>query len=138
MGQESSEIASDLRRVLARLNRRLRLQGRASGLSPTKHSILGQSHREGAKNPKALALAEGVQPQSITRVLAELEEAGFILRKQDQSDHRQFQLEITSNGRELVVQDARSRASWLACAMDNSLTPLEKDLLRLSIPLLDK
>jgi DNA-binding MarR family transcriptional regulator len=136
--QETFDIASSLRRSLARLNRRLRLQSRASGISATKHSILGQLYRDGPKNPKALALADGVQPQSVTRVLADLEEAGLVLRTQDQSDRRQFQLEITPHGRDLIVQDAQNRALWLAYAIDNQLNLIEKDLLRLSIQLLDK
>lgn len=138
MREEISNTAGNLRTSLARLNRRLRLQSRTTGLSATKHSILGQLYREGPKNPKALALAEGVQPQSVTRALADLEAAGLVLRRQDEADRRQFQLEITASGRELIVQDARSRASWLANAMESELTAIERDLLRLSIPLLDK
>lgn len=131
-------MASTLRQSLARLNRPLRLQSRKTGLSPTKHSILGQLYRDGSKNPKAIALAEGLQPQSITRALEALEEGGLVLRQQDESDRRQFQLEITSKGRDLVVRDATRRALWLATAIDASLTAFEKDLLRLSIQLLDK
>jgi hypothetical protein len=47
-------------------------------------------------------------------------------------------LEITSEGRQLIIQDAKNRASLLASAMDARLSVLEKDLLRLSIQLLDK
>ena len=108
------------------------------GLSATKHSILGQLYRDGPKTPKAIAAAEGVQPQSVTRVLAELEESGWVLRAQDELDRRQSNLEITSEGRQLIIQDAKNRASLLASAMDARLSVLEKDLLRLSIQLLDK
>jgi len=136
--QETLDIAVGLRRSLARLNRRLRLQSRTLGLSGTKHSILGQLYRDGPKNPKALAIAEGVQPQSITRALADLEDAGLILRTQDESDGRQFQLEITSKGRELIIEDGRRKAQWLAEAMDNRLSMIEMDMLRVSIQILDK
>jgi DNA-binding MarR family transcriptional regulator len=138
MSQETLEMAATLRRCLAGLNRRLRLESRVLGLSATKHSILGQLYRYGPKTPKALAAAECVQPQSVTRVLAELEESGWVLRAQDELDRRQFKLEITSEGRQLIIQDAKNRASSLASAMDARLTVLEKDLLRLSIQLLDK
>jgi len=53
-------------------------------------------------------------------------------------DRRQSNLEITSEGRQLIIQDAKNRASLLASAMDARLSVLEKDLLRLSIQLLDK
>ncbi len=88
--------------------------------------------------PSAIALAEGVQPQSITRVLAELEEANLVLRRQSEADRRQFQLEITLAGRELMVKDARRRGAWLSAAMENQLSAIERDLLGLSIPLLEK
>lgn len=136
--RETLETAAALRRSLAGLNRRLRLETRASGLSGTKHSILGQLYRAGSKTPKTLAINEGVQPQSLTRVLAELEDSRLVVRTQDESDRRQFKLEITAEGREHLIQDARNRARRLASAMDGSLTALEIDLLRLSIPLLDK
>ena len=132
------EIAANLRRSLAGLNRRLRLESRVLGLSTAKHSILGQLYRSGPKTPTALALCEGVQPQTLTRVLADLEETGLVLRRQDERDRRQFQLEITGEGRKLLIQDARNRARLLASAIEGSLTNLEKDLLRLSIQLLDK
>jgi DNA-binding MarR family transcriptional regulator len=138
VSQESLEIAANLRRSLADLNRRLRFESRGLGLSTTKHSILGQLYRSGPKTPTALAHSEGVQPQTLTRVLADLEESGLVLRRQDERDRRQFQLEITAEGRELLVQDAGNRARLLASAIDGSLTNLEKDLLRLSIHLLDK
>jgi len=38
----------------------------------------------------------------------------------------------------LVIRDAQNRAAWLASAMESSLTAIERDLLRLSIQLLDK
>jgi DNA-binding MarR family transcriptional regulator len=41
-------------------------------------------------------------------VLAELEKSGLALRTQDESDRRQFKLEITSEGRQLVIRDARN------------------------------
>ena len=84
MGRETLETAGRLRQSLARLNRRLRTESKVLGLSATKHSILGQLYRDGPKTPKAIAAAEGVQPQSVTRVLAELEESGWVLRAQDE------------------------------------------------------
>lgn len=62
----------------------------------------------------------------------------MILRTQDESDGRQFQLEITSKGRELIIEDGRRKAQWLAEAMDNRLSMIEMDMLRVSIQILDK
>jgi DNA-binding MarR family transcriptional regulator len=127
-----------LRRSLARLSRRLRTQSREAGLSAAKLSILGHLHRDGAMTPGALAAAEGVQPQSLTRVLADLEEAVYVLRQQDEKDRRQFRLEITPKGREVLVGDAKRRAVWLASAMEARLTDTERELLRLAAELMDR
>jgi DNA-binding MarR family transcriptional regulator len=137
MKPDSLAIATDLRRSLARLNRRLRVEAREMGLSVAKHSILGHLYRDGPKTPGALAAAEGVQPQSITRVLAELERSGLALRRQDEIDRRQFKMEITPEGQELVQREARNRALWLASAMDSSLTVTEQEMLRLATQILD-
>jgi DNA-binding MarR family transcriptional regulator len=135
---EALESAANLRRSLASLNRRLRSESRALGLSTMKHSVLGQLYRDGPRTAKELAGGEGIQPQSITRVLADLEEAGLVIRTQDASDRRQFHLEITAKGRELLIEDSQNRARWLAVSIDQQLTCFERELLRVLIQLLDK
>ncbi len=132
------DVAVVLRRALARLNRRLRNQNREPGLSLATHSILGLLYREGPTTPGALAAAEGIQPQSLTRVLASLEESGHVLRLQDATDRRQFNLEITRKGRDVLDRDARRRAVWLASAMTECLTETELEMLRLAAQLIDR
>ena len=88
--------------------------------------------------PGALAAAEGVQPQSLTRVLADLEESVYVLRQQDEADRRQFRLELTPKGREALERDARRRAVWLSSAMASCLTPTEQQILRLAAELMDQ
>ncbi len=138
MRPETLEIAADFRRNLERLNRRLRLEAREAGLSTAKHSILGHLYREGPKTPGALAIAEGVQPQSVTRVLAELEQAGWATRRQDDIDRRQFKVEITSKGQEILRREAQNRALWLASSMQLSLTKIEQDMMKLASQIMDR
>lgn len=88
--------------------------------------------------PGALADAEGVQPQSLTRVLADLEESAYVLRQQDEMDRRQFRLEMTPKGREILERDAKRRAVWLASAMTSLLTPTEQEFLYLAAQLMDR
>jgi DNA-binding MarR family transcriptional regulator len=138
MRLETLEIAADFRRNLARLNRRLRVEARETGLSTAKHSILGHLYREGPKTPGALAVAEGVQPQSVTRVLAELEQAGWATRRQDDIDRRQFKVEITPAGQEILRREAKNRALWLAASMELSLTGIEQEMLKLASQIMDR
>ena len=123
MNTDTLRIATELRRSLARLNRRLRLQTHERGLSDAKHSLL--------------AIAEAVKPQSVTRVLAELERSGLVMRSQDEADRRQFKVELTAEGRDVLQREAQQRALWLASAMDSHLTPIERELLGLAAKLLD-
>jgi len=137
MNTDTLRIATELRRSLARLNRRLRLQTHERGLSDAKHSLLGHLYRDGATTPGALAIAEAVKPQSVTRVLAELERSGLVMRSQDEADRRQCKVELTAEGRDVLQREAQQRALWLASAMDSHLTPIERELLGLAAKLLD-
>lgn len=138
MNANTLRTATELRRSLAQLNRRLRLQTHERGLSAAKHSLLGHLYRDGASTPGALATAEAVKPQSVTRVLAELERSGLVMRTQDEADRRQFKVELTDQGRDTLQREAQQRALWLASAMDSHLTLIERELLGLTAKLLDR
>ena len=74
----------------------------------------------------------------MTRVLAELEDEKLTLRKRDTTDKRQYNVEITARGLELIGRDAENRNLWLASAIDAQLSPIEQGLLHLTIDLIDK
>lgn len=138
MTAENREIAASLSRGLIKLNRRLRAERSDRKTSLGKLSILGRLYHDGAATPGALALAEGLQPQSLTRVLAELEEEGLVSRRQDEADRRQFRIELTSSGRNTLRKYASDQAAWLASAIASQLSPMEQNLLRLTAQLLDR
>jgi DNA-binding MarR family transcriptional regulator len=85
-----------------------------------------------------LALLEQSQPQTLTRVLAELEGHGLISRTQDLADRRRAIIAITVEGSRVLMDDMRHRDIWLAEAMARTLTPTEQQLLRLAADLLDR
>jgi DNA-binding MarR family transcriptional regulator len=131
--------ADALRRSLARLNRILRKLRADHGVSAAKLSVLGRLHRAGAALTAVdLARQEGLQPQSLTRIIAELDELGLVRRRPDDADRRQVLIEISEHGRELLAVDARAQNAWLAAAIDAKLTGTEQGLLALAIPLLDR
>src|SRR4051794_24222076 len=111
------ETARAVRRGTLRLARRLRAERGEPGLSHAKISVLGQvAHREGI-SPGELAAAERVQPQSLTRVLAELEADGLLQRRPGLADGRQRRLHLTAAGRSALARDMAPRDEWLAGAM---------------------
>ena len=134
--EEIIAAARALRRGTSELYRRLRAERVSHGLSPSKLSILGRLALSGPLTVTALAAKERVQPQSLTRTLADLEESKLIIRRQDQTDRRQSLTEITRLGEYLLRNDARRQAAWLAVAMSSVLTPAERELLRVAAQLM--
>ncbi len=133
-----SETAIALRRALSKLNRRLRSERQNRQTSPGKLSILSRLYHGGPATPGTLAAAEGIQPQSLTRLLGDLETEGLVSRRQDAQDRRQHVLEITTPGRDVLYEDANDKAAWLAGAIAMQLSPVERDLLQLAAQLLDR
>lgn len=139
LSKELLRDANALRRSSGALSRRLRSLRAGHGVSGSKLSVLGWLER--ARRPltaSRLAELERLQPQSLTRIIAELEGDGFIRRREDEADHRQLLIEITAKGHDLLVEDARRQNRWLVQAMVKELTPAERDLLRIAASLLDR
>jgi len=131
-------IAEAVRRATIRLGRRLQAERPEASLSLAQVSVLGHLHRRGPMTPGELAAADRLQPQSLTRVLAGLERAGLVARQPDERDRRRSRIALTDLGLAALVQDMRPRDEWLAAAIAGELSPVERDLLRLAAPLLER
>jgi DNA-binding MarR family transcriptional regulator len=130
--------AQVMRRATLRLSRRLQAERDENAMSLTKISVLGHLTRKGPMTAGALAAADRLQPQSLTRVLAELEEAGLIARAAGVEDRRQRRFELTPAGRAAGIADMRVRDEWLAGAMARSLSDVERELLLLAAALMER
>ncbi len=134
-------LASALRISVTRLARRLRAERAAHGLQPelsdTQLGALATLERHGAMTPGELAEHEKVQPPSMTRVIAVLEERSLVMRAPHASDRRQVMLTVTDVGKEVVQQSRKLREAWLARRL-RELTPEERAKLRAAAPILEK
>jgi DNA-binding MarR family transcriptional regulator len=134
-------LASALRISVSRLARRLRAERAVHGLQPelsdTQLGALATLERKGAMTPGELAEHEKVQPPSMTRVIAVLEQRGLVMRAAHATDKRQVVLTVSDQGRELVHQSRRLREAWLARRL-RELTPQERAKLRAAAPILEK
>jgi DNA-binding MarR family transcriptional regulator len=134
-------LASALRISVSRLARRLRAERLAKGLEPglsdTQLAALGALERHGAMTPGELADHEKVQPPSMTRVIAALEERGLVMRGPHATDRRQVELTATEPGRTVVQQSRKLREAWLAKRL-RELTPQDRATLRAAAPILEK
>ena len=139
--RSDSELATSLRISVSRLARRMRAERIAQDLQPelsdTQLAALAALERNGAMTPTALADHEKVQPPSITRVIAALEERGLIQRMPHPSDRRQVVLAATDQGRELVAQIRRLREAWFARRL-RELSSDERATLMQALPILEK
>jgi DNA-binding MarR family transcriptional regulator len=133
----TAELASLLRVSVMRLSRRLRAERPDVGLSLTQIATLGTIDRHGPLTPGEIADHEKVQPPSMTRILAGLEERGLIVRTPHASDGRQYLVSLAPQGRSLLRDDRRQREAWLARRLAE-LTPEERELLRAVAPIIDR
>jgi DNA-binding MarR family transcriptional regulator len=130
--------ATSVRRAGSLLQRRLRREG-SEALTPGRASILAHLARaDGSLTPGDLAAADGLQPQSVTRLLADLEARSWVSRRRDDRDGRQARIELTPAGRATLARDAEARDRWLAEAITRELSPAERALLRASADLLTR
>ncbi len=135
-------LATGLRISVSRLARRLRVERTVPGqaepvLSDTQFAALATLEKHGAMSPGELAGHERVQPPSMTRVIAALEEWQLVTRAAHASDRRQAVPTVTPAGMELVAKARRRRDAWLARRL-NELTAQERATLRAAAPILEK
>src|SRR3954447_10415233 len=107
-------LASELRTTVMRLARRLRNQRTDDTLSLSQIAALGTLVRHGPLTPSELAAHERVQPPSMTRLVAKLEEAGLVTRTDHPTDGRQVLVSISPAGMQMIKADRQRRDAWLA------------------------
>jgi DNA-binding MarR family transcriptional regulator len=109
----ATQLAEELRAAITRLNRRLRQTRPVGELTQNQLSVLGSLELSGALTPRELADAERVQPPTMTKVLAKLEERRLIQRTPHPTDRRQVLLSATEEGRTVLLEQRRAKAAWL-------------------------
>jgi DNA-binding MarR family transcriptional regulator len=134
-------LATALRISVSRLARRLRAERYSAGLEPglsdTQLAALATLERRGEMTPGELADHEKVQPPSMTRVIAALEDRGLVGRTPHATDRRQVVLTVTAQGRAVVEQSRQLREAWLARQLEE-LTQEELEAVRAAAPILEK
>ncbi|HUR77622.1 MAG TPA: MarR family transcriptional regulator [Acidimicrobiales bacterium] len=106
------EMAARLRLTNTRLHRALRREAHID-LTPSQMSALASIDRLGPLTLGALAEHEGVAPPSITKIIAVLEDDGFVIRAPDPADRRVNYVTATAKGVGLVTESRRRKTAWL-------------------------
>lgn len=124
-----AQLASQLRDAITRLNRRVRQARPVGDLTVTQLSALTSLQLAGALTPRELADVERVQPPTMTRIVAKLEERGLVRRTPHPTDGRQVILAPTEGGHAVLDRFQRARDEWLASRL-TELDEEERDTLR--------
>lgn len=132
------DAAIRLHGAVYELARWLRAARPIGALGMSKLGVLAFLQRGGATTATELAAYLRMQPQSMTRLLADLEARGLITRQPDAKDRRQNNIGITRAGVDLLIEDVRDQRTKLAESMDALLTPAEQDMLRLAAGLMSQ
>ena len=131
-------LASELRLSVVRLRRRLiGERDPANELSIGAMTVLGCLYRRGPLQIGELAAHERVRPPSMTRTVTALEAAGYVERRQHETDARLVVVYLTDKGRATLLADRKRRDAWLACRL-RELTAEEREVLRAAAPILER
>jgi DNA-binding MarR family transcriptional regulator len=127
-GKPPNDETMVLRAVL-RLARRLRHAADNSELTDGALALLASLHREGPMSAIDLARCEGLQPQSLSRLLARLDADRLITRTADATDRRRQMIAATSRGIAALRRSMKLRRDWLADTMAARLSATERRML---------
>ncbi|MFJ1763670.1 MarR family winged helix-turn-helix transcriptional regulator [Amycolatopsis sp. NPDC088138] len=133
---ELADLARQVREGVGRLNWRMRSERDLNGPGPAVLAVLSRLYRAGTHTPSELAAAERLQPQSLTRILAWVAERELVTRTPDPDDGRRSLIRITPAGLAVLREYSIQRERWLAAAMESTLSPTERQLLRLASELM--
>ena len=108
----TAETAERLRRAITRLNRKLRYSA-LGGVSPAQASLLSSVEKLERPSLGDLALAEQIQPPSVTRLVQVMEGAGLVKCVPDLDDRRCTRVQITASGRRELERIRQRKTEFL-------------------------
>jgi DNA-binding MarR family transcriptional regulator len=109
---DTAALAARLRLAITRLARKMR-QEAEPGFTPSMLSALSSVVRARELTMRDLCVAEGVQPPTMTRVVAALVEAGLVTRTPDPGDGRVAWVKPTATGQRLLERHRRRKEAYL-------------------------
>ena len=137
--EKSIIIASALRPVLARLNRKLRkLSPSNTVLSQTERSVLVLLEQHDYLLSAELAVLEKITPQSMGALLNHLAELNLISKTASDNDKRKVHISLSDTGKEMLEQVRHERDEWLGKAIAEVCTEQEQLILKEAIGPLTK
>ncbi|MCT9621877.1 MULTISPECIES: MarR family winged helix-turn-helix transcriptional regulator [unclassified Curtobacterium] len=132
---DRTEIAARLAAAVGRINRRARTDSASLGYGIV--SALATIQREGPLRPGDLSRIEVVTKPTMTRILTELEQRGFIEREADPRDGRAFMVTATPEGI-AAVERARSTRTGIVAELIAELPDTDVDAIAAALDALER
>jgi DNA-binding MarR family transcriptional regulator len=131
------QLATALRGLITLLVKKLRKESATgSKLSLTERSTMSLLYQHKRLMPTELATMEKITNQSMSAVLNNLDELGYITRTISETDKRKQLISLSKQGEKTLNLVRSERDEWLAKAIRESCTPEEQEWLwRAMIPL---
>jgi DNA-binding MarR family transcriptional regulator len=117
-----TEVAGRLRPVLLKLNRELRRETTAFGVTGYQAALLNMIRKSPGIGVRELAARERIAPASMSVSVTRLEKAGLVRRTADPLDRRRQALWVTDAGDRTLRTVRTRRTAWLAQRL-NRLPP---------------
>lgn len=137
--QKDIQLAADLRTVVTRLIKVLRRHSvTADKLSLTERSTIALLDQHKELLPNELAAMEKITTQSMSQILANLQQRGIINRRISATDKRKAIITLSDLGSQMLYQVRNERNAWLNDAIAATCTAEEQELLKKAIGPLTK
>jgi DNA-binding MarR family transcriptional regulator len=137
--QRDLQLAADLRTMVTRMVKVLRKHSvTGDKLSLTERSTIALLDQHKELLPNELATMEKITTQSMSQVLANLQQRGIINRRISATDKRKAIISLSDLGREMLSQVRHERNAWLSDALEATCSVEEQELIRNAIAPLTK
>jgi DNA-binding MarR family transcriptional regulator len=120
------------------LKRRAQADYAGQTLPYPQHAVLKRLDRAGAATTADLARAELITPQAMGGLVATLEAAGYVARRDDAEDGRRRVVTVTPAGRKVLAASRAARHRWLASLIAEHFDADEQRTLAAALALLSK
>ncbi len=115
--RRNRDVADRLHSAAIHLLRSLRKVDSETGLTAPRLSVLSVLVFGGPRNLGSLAAIEQVRPPTMTRLIAALEQEGFVKRDPDPADARVSIIRATAKGEKLMWRGRERRVADLAARL---------------------
>ncbi|HTB61543.1 MAG TPA: MarR family transcriptional regulator [Polyangia bacterium] len=134
----ADEIVERLMDLMVGLKRRARSGYDGQTLPYPQHAVLKWLEKGGPATTADLARAELITPQAMGGLVATLEEAGYLARRDDAEDARRRLVTLTAAGRKILAANRAARHRWLASLVTEQFDAEERRTLAAALALLGK